>query len=603
MNETVATDERPGFVRLIGVLCLLGGCGKFLWAIVAAFLAGKSSATLSLFFGLEEIGSALVLIAMGWGCMRFRHWARGLLISLGLICLPELISNIIMMAVSAGQSQKIPGPYGSFAITFAFCYLAAKVAMLAFIVSALLSKQVHATFVSRNQKPDWSNRFQFAPLVILVWSFSIAYGKASRFAFGCVLPVNVGSIMGPWWQVHEICVLLLGILGAAWVIQGHLRQTWWLLVGAAILSLAYCFTPGFLPRFSNLQSLMDQFMRSAGMAQKEAEHIAQRYSDAIGIVAGMPLRVSEVLNIGICTGFLVLTRMQFLRGRGKGGASGGSERPPTLGLRSNRETTNLRKILHFIACASLCLILVYPVEKSILKRSAITRLTVEFDVDRLPSSADRDSATTQAAEIIKRRLTQYLQSAHVFERDGRNRLRIEVRGVDDLEKLKTVISRPGVLEFRLIDDSPFAQKALSHIGEEANSAEPIPAGDTLLREKDGTPYLVRGKTPLTGSDLKSAASMPDGAAGQRGVSVQFNSHGADILEKVTAANVGKRMALVLDGLVYTAPRIKGPIKQGSLIIDGQFSREEVRDLAVVLGSGPLPVPVKTISKVQQFPID
>jgi preprotein translocase subunit SecD len=114
--------------------------------------------------------------------------------------------------------------------------------------------------------------------------------------------------------------------------------------------------------------------------------------------------------------------------------------------------------------------------------------------------------------------------------------------------------------------------------------------------KDGAVYLLRNEVALTGAHLETANVQTGGEYGMPVVSFKFKPEFAGKFSALTAANVGKRMAIVLDGVVYSAPVIKGRIGGGSGIIEGQFTPDDARALAIVLRAGALPAPVKVIEE-------
>ncbi len=109
-----------------------------------------------------------------------------------------------------------------------------------------------------------------------------------------------------------------------------------------------------------------------------------------------------------------------------------------------------------------------------------------------------------------------------------------------------------------------------------------------------TPIVVYAKTALTGDLLSDAQVRIDNRFNEPYVAIEFNSVGAKRFDQITAANVGKRMAIVLDDAVYSAPVIRERISGGSAQISGSFTSQEATDLAIVLRAGSLPAPVKIL---------
>jgi preprotein translocase subunit SecD len=128
------------------------------------------------------------------------------------------------------------------------------------------------------------------------------------------------------------------------------------------------------------------------------------------------------------------------------------------------------------------------------------------------------------------------------------------------------------------------------------AAKLIPAEDSLARSKDGSLYLLGKSASLTGAQLETARVETGGEYGMPVVAFKFKPEAAVTFSNLTGSNVGKNMAIVLDGMVYSAPVIKGRISGGSGIIEGQFSVEDARALAIVLRAGALPAPVRVIEE-------
>ncbi|MGH7395716.1 MAG: protein translocase subunit SecD, partial [Candidatus Methylomirabilales bacterium] len=116
-----------------------------------------------------------------------------------------------------------------------------------------------------------------------------------------------------------------------------------------------------------------------------------------------------------------------------------------------------------------------------------------------------------------------------------------------------------------------------------------------------TPYLLEQKTLLTGDTLTSAEVRINRETNEPYVGIEFDRDGARIFSEVTEKNVGRRMAIVLDGTVYSAPRINERIPAGQAQITGRFTMEEARDLAIVLRAGALPAPVHIVSNLTVGP--
>jgi len=210
-----------------------------------------------------------------------------------------------------------------------------------------------------------------------------------------------------------------------------------------------------------------------------------------------------------------------------------------------------------------------------------------------PSEATRqkDSFVRQGVETIRNRVDQFGVAEPTIQRQGENRILVQLPGIQDPDRAKALIGKTAQLEFKLLDETGDVEKALQ--GQ-------IPEGDELLwqrtverrtKQERKVSYLVRKRTLLTGDLLQSADVRSDTNTGEWYVAVEFNRVGAKVFGDLTAENVGKRLAIVLDGNVHSAPVIRERIPSGQAQITGGFTPEEARDLAIVLRAGALPAPV------------
>ncbi len=134
----------------------------------------------------------------------------------------------------------------------------------------------------------------------------------------------------------------------------------------------------------------------------------------------------------------------------------------------------------------------------------------------------------------------------------------------------------------------------------------VPAGSILMKgAREGgekttgrrdTMYLLKERTLLTGQSLENAQVKISDRFGEPYVAIKFNPQGAKDFDRITGENVNKRLAIILDGVVYSAPVIKERISGGDAQVTGAFTTEEARDLAIVLRAGSLPAPVKILEQ-------
>jgi preprotein translocase subunit SecD len=228
----------------------------------------------------------------------------------------------------------------------------------------------------------------------------------------------------------------------------------------------------------------------------------------------------------------------------------------------------------------------------------------------------KDSAIDQALETIRNRIDQFGVAEPVIHKQGENEIVVQLPGVKEPERAIQIIGKTARLEFKLLDEkAPVAAELPQSIYPEEQQqvlnqfASRIPPDDELLfgRVEDQetgrvrlVPYLVKKEVLLTG-DLLTEARVGFDQLNQPDVSIKFNSEGARIFEDITAKNVGKRLAIILDNSVYSAPVIRERIAGGDAQISGNFSMDEAKDLAIVLKAGALKAPLKMIQNITVGP--
>ena len=239
-----------------------------------------------------------------------------------------------------------------------------------------------------------------------------------------------------------------------------------------------------------------------------------------------------------------------------------------------------------------------------------THLLMELDVAKLPPKADINDAVQRAIEIIRNRVDQFGVAEPLIAKQGDRWIVVQLPGITNSEAAKELIGKTALLEFRMLDNGEAAQKALGKmiesgapfIGEGAAvhmstaAAKLVPADDELFRSKSGEAMLLSKTVALTGAHLETARVETGGDYGMPVVAFKFKPDAAATFSNLTGANVGRQMAIVLDGVVYSAPVIKGRISGGSGIVEGQFTVEDARALAIVLRAGALPAPVNVIEE-------
>ena len=249
-------------------------------------------------------------------------------------------------------------------------------------------------------------------------------------------------------------------------------------------------------------------------------------------------------------------------------------------------------------------------ERSTTERSLVYSLKAD-EAERI-----KKQAVSQALETIRNRIDQFGVAEPLIQQQGLRQIVVQLPGVKDPGRAKSLIKNTALLEFKMLDEeNPIARSLPSRVpvGKEEdilNEFRPkIPPEDEILFERNvdkeagqvtKTPYLVKKRTVLTG-DVLTDARVEIGEFQNSYVSINFDSTGAKLFERITAENVKKRMAIILDNTIYSAPVIQERISGGRAQITGSFTTEEANDLAIVLRAGALPAPVKVIQDLTVGP--
>ena len=203
----------------------------------------------------------------------------------------------------------------------------------------------------------------------------------------------------------------------------------------------------------------------------------------------------------------------------------------------------------------------------------------------------QNNAMDQALETIRNRIDQLGVRETTVAKEGDNDILVQLPGIQDPERAKELIGKTAVLEFKIVDDKHTLADA---------QRDGSPPGDQILygspQAGGAEPYLVEEPVLMTGDVVTDARVRPGGRLEGPYVTVDLDRRGTDIFGALTAENVGRRLAIILDNTVYSAPVIKEPIPGGKVQITGNFSIEEAHELAIVLRSGALPAPVEIIEE-------
>ena len=198
----------------------------------------------------------------------------------------------------------------------------------------------------------------------------------------------------------------------------------------------------------------------------------------------------------------------------------------------------------------------------------------------------RQSAINQSLEVVRRRIDELGTREASIQRQGADRILVQVPGEKNPENIKRLLGRTARLTFHMVD--------IERQRRRTRWQGRVPPGSMLLEsaERDGgrhVHYVVKRQVELSGENLTDA--QPTFQDNQPVVSFRFDNAGARKFGRITQENVGKPFAIVLDDKVISAPNIREPILGGSGIISGSFTVETANELAVLLRAGALPAPL------------
>ena len=213
--------------------------------------------------------------------------------------------------------------------------------------------------------------------------------------------------------------------------------------------------------------------------------------------------------------------------------------------------------------------------------------TMKIAINEIFKKNIKESAIKQSLEIVRKRIDESGTKEPLIQRSGKKRILLQLPGIKDPERIKELLGTTAKLTFHMVDDE-------DTISLKANRA---PFGKIIVADfyNPEIKYLVEKKSRVGGENLVDAKASFDPQEGHA-VSFRFDTTGAQKFGKATSENVGKRFAVILDGVVITAPVINTAITGGSGIITGNFTSQEAADLSVLLRAGALPAPLSIIEE-------
>jgi preprotein translocase subunit SecD len=240
-----------------------------------------------------------------------------------------------------------------------------------------------------------------------------------------------------------------------------------------------------------------------------------------------------------------------------------------------------------------------PLDKDAVFRDAANEVSANFDRGSGINGAYtfamkpnvqvdlRDETVVQVRETIERRVNDLGVTEPSIAQQGADQILVQLPGVADVDRAKEIIGSPGLLSLKIVEQGPAGTKEeLMPSGQVPANMEVVPGAPAAGDAGTTVYYLVRKTAAVTGHDLRSARPSLD-QNGRPAVSFTLNSEGGALFGKVTSENIGRSLAIVLDGRVQSAPRIDGRITTDGQIF-GSFTQEEVQNLSLILRSGSLP---------------
>jgi preprotein translocase subunit SecD len=199
-------------------------------------------------------------------------------------------------------------------------------------------------------------------------------------------------------------------------------------------------------------------------------------------------------------------------------------------------------------------------------------------------------AVDQSIQIVERRVNELGTVEPLIQRQGADRILVQVPGLEDPQRLKELIGTTAKLNFKMVDASVLPDQA---------QQGRLPLDSELVKgskKEGGNPYVLEKRIMVSGEDLTDAQPGFDQRTNEPIVTFRFNSRGSQAFARATQQNVGRPFAIVLDNEVISAPVIREPIIGGSGQISGSFTVEQANDLAILLRAGALPAPLTIVEE-------
>lgn len=250
------------------------------------------------------------------------------------------------------------------------------------------------------------------------------------------------------------------------------------------------------------------------------------------------------------------------------------------------------KVLLIVGLTAFFLWRAYPPQEKInlgLDLQGGIQLLLQADLTNFKEE-DKTDATDRIVEIIRNRIDELGVREPVISKQGRDYVVVQLPGVTDRARAREIVGKTAHLEFKLVSDN-------TELIKDAEAGK-VPDDFEYKDTKEGGiggKLLLSKEAVLTGEHLTNASVGFD-QYGQAIVQLQFDSEGGKLFDRATFQNIGKQLAIVLDGVVHSAPVIRDRIPNGQAQISGNFTAQQAGDLALVLRAGALPAPVHIIEE-------
>lgn len=202
----------------------------------------------------------------------------------------------------------------------------------------------------------------------------------------------------------------------------------------------------------------------------------------------------------------------------------------------------------------------------------------------------------QSIEVVRRRIDESGTKEPLLQRQGKDRIIVQLPGIDDPAEVKRLLGRTAKMTFRMVDEEAGPIEITASGLPRAN----IPPGSELLKLEDKTEktrfIIIKKQVAISGDNLIDAQATFERESGTPAVSLKFNAIGARKFAEISGNNIGRRFAIVLDDKVISAPVFRSLIPNGEGVISGSFTTPEANELALLLRAGALPAPLHVIEE-------